>query len=69
MTRFVKKGLKYVKLPSSELIDSKTALVYRSQVTEDEDWYKILDWRRDSTSDIGTLVALGDDYKKEFYQK
>ena len=90
MTRFVEKGVKYVKFDSNSFhMDhsanygpfglpirnekkkrpKKTALIYRSQVREDEDWYEILNWRTDNDRIIDSMVALGDDYKKKFYQK
>ena len=71
MTRFVEKGVKYAKLPFHRISEFKeeTALIYRSQVKEDEDWYEVLDWWIDNDADIGTYVALGDDYKKQFYDK
>ena len=50
----------------TEEIDSGTALIYRSQVTEDEDWYDILDWFRYDTS---TLIALGDNFEKPIHEK
>ena len=73
MTRFVKKGVKYINLPSPILnahqVKSKALLIYRSQVTEDEDWYDILDWFKENRAAIETLIALGDNFEKKIHAK
>ena len=73
VTRFVKKGVKYMNLPYTTLnayqIESSTALIYRSQVTEDEDWYDILEWYTDNRAEIRNLIALGDNFEKKIHAK
>ena len=73
MTRFVKKGVKLVSLSSPILNEhqneSQAVLIYRSQVTEDEDWYDILDWFKENRAAIENLIALGDNFEKKIHVK
>ena len=73
MTRFVKKGVKLVSLSSPILNEhqneSQAVLIYRSQVTEDRDWYDILDWFKENRAAIENLIALGDNFEKKIHVK
>ena len=73
MTRFVKKGVKYMNLPytifNAHQVETRAYLIYRSQVTKDEDWYDILEWFTYNKPEIGTLIALGDDFEKKIHAK
>ena len=50
-------------------VESRTTLIYRSQVTEDEDWYDILDWFKENRANMETLIALGDNFEKKIHAK
>ena len=46
----------------------RTALIYRSQVTKDEDWFDMLNSLADRQS-FDYLVALGDDFERKIHKK
>ena len=69
MTRFVEKGVKFINLQTTSIYEAPTAVIYRSQVTEDEDWYDILNWIKENRADIETLIALGDNFEKKILEK
>ena len=46
-------------------VESRTTLIYRSQVTKDEDWYDLLNWYKENRGTIDTLIALGDNFEKK----
>ena len=50
-------------------VETRADLIYRSQVTEDEDWYNILAWYTYNRAEIQTLIALGDDFEKKIHAK
>ena len=49
------------------VLDSFSAVIYRSQVTKDEDWYEILDEL--SGFRVSSFISLGDDFEKQIYEK
>ena len=50
-------------------VESRTTLIYRSQVTKDEDWYDLLNWYKENRGTIDTLIALGDNFEKKIHAK
>ena len=50
-------------------VESRTTLIYRSQVTKDEDWYDLLNWYKENRGTIDTLIALGDNFEKKIHVK
>ena len=50
-------------------VESRTTLIYRSQVTKDEDWYDLLNWYKENRGTIDTLIALGDNFEKKIHGK
>ena len=47
--------------------ESKSVVIYRSQVTRDEDWYQMLSEL--SELDVETLISLGDDFRQPIYDR
>ena len=75
MTRFVEKGVKFINLQTTSFyevptsfIGMRTAVIYRSQVTKDEDWYEILNSLAERQA-YDYLVTLGDDFEKKIHDK
>ena len=47
--------------------ESKSVVIYRSQVTRDEDWYQMLSEL--SELDVATLISLGDDFRQPINER
>ena len=75
VNRYVEKGVKFIILQTNSFnenphsfIGKRTAVIYRSQLTDDEDWYEILNSLAERQA-FDYLVTLGDNFEKKIHEK